>query len=187
MASISIFTNIILLMIIISSSTLISPLQFSKNDFGLTPKTTTFRFYFYDKLSSPNATAIRIVTGPTTSNTFFGSVVMIDDALLENESMGSKIIGRAQGLYAGADQTTVGLLMVVNYVFTAGEFNGSSLSVLGRNAVLRPVRELPILGGTGAFRLAQGYALASTKWIDNNTGDAIVEYNVTVYHYDINV
>ncbi|KAL3623802.1 hypothetical protein CASFOL_032618 [Castilleja foliolosa] len=90
---------------------------------------------------------------------------MIDDAPLSRPNNNSKyIIGRAQGFYAEADQKTIGLLMVVNYVFTAGIYNGSSLSMLGRNPVLQTVRELPILGGTGKFRFAQGFALASTKW-----------------------
>ncbi|GFP79840.1 dirigent protein 23 [Phtheirospermum japonicum] len=117
-------------------------------------------------------------------SSFFGALVMIDDALLESQDKNSKIIGRAQGMYAGADLNTTALLMVINYVFTEGsKYSGSSLSVLGRNAVTQNVRELPIVGGTGVFRFAQGFALASTKWFDNRTGDAIVEYNVTVLHY----
>ncbi|KAL3623799.1 hypothetical protein CASFOL_032615 [Castilleja foliolosa] len=182
----SIFTIFTILLLIISSSfiPLITPHQFSRqlSSFGMIPKITNLQFYFYDKFSGPKPTAQRIVTGPT-SNTFFGTVVMIDDALLETQSKNSRVIGRAQGLYAGEDQTTLAFLMVVNYVFTAGKYNGSTLSVLGRNPALQTVREMPILGGTGLFRYAQGFALASTKWF-NNAGDAIVEYNVTVFHFE---
>ncbi|PPD70511.1 hypothetical protein GOBAR_DD32611 [Gossypium barbadense] len=49
------------------------------------------------------------------------------------------------------------------------------------NAVLDAVREMPIVGGSGIFRFASGYALAKTVWLNKN-GDAIVEYNVTVVH-----
>ncbi|MFQ6635341.1 hypothetical protein Gotur_012196 [Gossypium turneri] len=38
---------------------------------------------------------------------------------------------------------------------------------------------MPIVGGSGIFRFARGYALAKTVWFNKN-GDAIVEYNVTV-------
>ncbi|MBA0649494.1 hypothetical protein Goklo_017052 [Gossypium klotzschianum] len=44
-----------------------------------------------------------------------------------------------------------------------------------------PVREMPIVGGTGVFRLARGYAVAKTHWY-NEVGDAIVAYNVTIVH-----
>ncbi|KAG9132985.1 hypothetical protein Leryth_015364 [Lithospermum erythrorhizon] len=43
--------------------------------------------------------------------------------------------------------------MVFNFVFTKGKFNGSSLSVLGRNAAMDNVREMPIVAGTGKFHL----------------------------------
>jgi hypothetical protein len=32
------------------------------------------------------------------------------------------------------------------------------------------------------FRFARGYCQARTQWIDNRTGDAIVEYNLHVRH-----
>ena len=40
--------------------------------------------------------------------------------------------------------------------------------------------EMPIVGGTGFFQLARGYAIAQTHWFDLTTGDAIVGYNITV-------
>ncbi|KAF6163966.1 hypothetical protein GIB67_011657 [Kingdonia uniflora] len=94
----------------------------------------------------------------------------------------SKIIGRAQGIDALASQQEIGLLMVLNYVFIEEKYNGSTLSVLGRNPILHQVREMPIVGGSGLFRFARGYALAHTVWT-NTLGDAIVQYNVTVMHY----
>ncbi|KAK1301165.1 hypothetical protein QJS10_CPB13g00730 [Acorus calamus] len=109
--------------------------------------------------------------------------MMADDPLTDGpDRSSSKLIGRAQGLYACAAQQEVGLLMVMNFVFLEGEFNGSALSVLGRNMALQAVREMPIVGGTGAFRFATGYALAKTHWMDAATGDATVEYDVFVMH-----
>ena len=70
--------------------------------------------------------------------------------------------------------------MVFNYVFTAGEFNGSTIAVYGRNDIFSKVRELPIIGGTGAFRFARGYALPKTYKIVGL--DAVVEYNVFIWH-----
>ena len=73
--------------------------------------------------------------------------------------------------------------MVLNYAFVEGKYNGSNLSILGRNSALSEVREMPIVGGSGLFRFARGYAQARTHTIDFKTGDAVVEYNVYVLHY----
>ncbi|PPD73414.1 hypothetical protein GOBAR_DD29662 [Gossypium barbadense] len=98
-------------------------------------------------------------------------------------TISSKLVGRAQWMYALAAQEDVSLLMVMNLAFTEGTYNGSSISVVGRNPVFDDVREMPIVGGSGVFRFGRGYALAHTIWFDYNTGDATVEYNVYVSHY----
>ncbi|GMH28378.1 hypothetical protein Nepgr_030221 [Nepenthes gracilis] len=73
--------------------------------------------------------------------------------------------------------------MVLNFAFMEGKYNGSSLSMLGRNAALSGVREMPIVGGSGLFRFARGYAKAKTHTFDVRSGDAVVEYDVYVFHY----
>ncbi|XP_021282016.1 dirigent protein 19-like [Herrania umbratica] len=118
-----------------------------------------------------------------TSATFFGSMVMMDNPLTVAPEFDSKLVGRAQGIYASASQSEVGLLMVLNMAFTQGKHNGSALSVLGRNPVFSTVREMQIVGGSGLFRFACGYAQAKTHSVDLNTGNAVVEYNVYVFHY----
>lgn len=140
-------------------------------------KTTNLHFFFHDTISGDNPTAIAIA-GPQNG---FGMTWMADDPLTEGPEITSKLIGRAQGVYGLASQTDAGLLMVLNYVFLDGQFNGSTLSVLGRNPILNNVREMPIVGGTGLFRFARGYARAHTHSYTDK-GDAIVEYNVTVIH-----
>ena len=64
-----------------------------------------------------------------------------------------KVVGRAQGIYALAAQSEAALLMVLmlNLVFTEGKYNGNTLSMLGRDAILFTVREMPIVGGSGVF------------------------------------
>ena len=103
---------------------------------------------------------------------------MIDDPLTIKPDVNSKIVGRAQGMYAFASQSEFSLLMVLNFAFTEGKYNGSTLSVLGRNEILSTMREMPIVGGSGIFRFARGYAQARTYSITRV--QAIVEYNVCV-------
>lgn len=108
---------------------------------------------------------------------------MIDDPLTEKPEADSKLLGRAQGFYGQASQEEVGLLMAMNFVFSTGKYNGSTLTILGRNPVFHKVREMPVIGGSGLFRFARGYVQASTHTFDLKTGDAVVEYNVHVLHY----
>ncbi|PNX98877.1 disease resistance response protein [Trifolium pratense] len=146
-------------------------------------KLSHIRFYFHDIIGGKNQTAIRVASSPASdkSPTGFGSVMMMDDPLTAKPELDSQIVGRAQGIYASASQSELGFLMVLNFVFTQGKYNGSSLSVLGRNTVESAVREMPIVGGSGLFRFARGYAHASTHSII--TLEAVVEYNVYVFHY----
>ncbi|GLT30719.1 hypothetical protein SLA2020_055090 [Shorea laevis] len=145
---------------------------------------TNLQFYFHDTLSGKNPSAVRVAQAADSnkSPTLFGAVMMADDPLTEGPDPNSKLLGRAQGIYASACQEELGLLMAMSFSFTDGIYNGSSISILGKNPALNAVREMPIVGGTSLFRLARGYALAHTHWMDFTTGDAIVGYNVTVVH-----
>ncbi|XP_066336802.1 dirigent protein 22-like [Miscanthus floridulus] len=145
---------------------------------------THLHFYFHDTVSGKSPTAVRVVSPPASSpSPLFGMVNVMDDPLTEGPDQGSAaVIGRAQGLYMGSDQAKLGFLQAMNLVFTAGDYNGSTLALLGRNCPLDAVRELPVVGGTGAFRFARGYALLRTHWLDFSTGDATVEYDVYVMH-----
>ncbi|KAJ4833453.1 hypothetical protein Tsubulata_021967 [Turnera subulata] len=146
-------------------------------------KLSHLRFYFHDIVSGKNPTAIKVVQPPDGSATGFGMVAMIDDPLTLTPDLNSTLVGRAQGLYANAAQGEDSLLMAFNFAFLEGKYNGSSLSVLGRNYVSLTVREMPIVGGSGIFRFARGYSLARTLMFNFTTGDAVVEYNVYVFHY----
>ncbi|KAF5804493.1 putative dirigent protein [Helianthus annuus] len=84
---------------------------------------------------------------------------------------------------ASADLNDFGFLFVLNYIFIDDKYNGNSLRILGRNQVLLPVRELPIVGGTGIFRFARGYALTNTQFFDASRIDGAFEYNVYIFHY----
>ncbi|KAK6227710.1 hypothetical protein SCA6_000050 [Theobroma cacao] len=145
-------------------------------------KMTRLHFYFHDIVDGKNPTAMKIIRPPNNSVGSFGTTFMVDDPLTESPEPNSKLVGRAQGIYALASQHDAGLLMVMNFAFSEGIYNGSALSILGRNAVSHTVREMPIVGGSGLFRFARGYALAKTVWFNQN-GDAVVEYNASVVHY----
>ncbi|XP_004514253.3 dirigent protein 22-like [Cicer arietinum] len=144
-----------------------------------------FRFYWHDILSGKNPTSIAVVppTSKLNSTSAFGLVDMFDNPLTLGPELSSKVVGKSQGFYASASQDEVGLFMAMNFAFIERQYNGSTISILGRNCVFHKVREMPIIGGSGIFRFARGYVEAKTHWFDLKSGDAVVEYNVYVFHY----
>nr|KJB46354.1 hypothetical protein B456_007G362500 [Gossypium raimondii] len=137
-------------------------------------KLSHLHFYFHDVVTGKNVTAVRVAKAPTTTKSSpFGAVAVMDDPWTISP----------RWIYALASQTEASLLMAFNFAFVEGKYNGSNLSVLGRNPVFSAVREMPVIGGSGVFRFARGYAEARTHTFDLKTGNAVVEYNVYVFHY----
>lgn len=155
-----------------------------KKFFGLKEeKRSHFRVYWHDIYSGSNPTAVAIVQPHNNSSTMFGFLSMIDDPLTEGPELNSKLVGKAQGFYGSASQEENGLIVIMNFVFMEGKYNGSTLTILGRNKVFLPVREMPVIGGSGFFRFARGYVKARTIKFNQTNGDATVEYNIYVLHY----
>ncbi|PON82995.1 Disease resistance response protein [Trema orientale] len=156
---------------------------------GAKPNVTHIQFYMHDVVGGSNPTAVRVAgrisnhTGSSPIAATFGSVYVMDNPLTATPDPNSTLVGRAQGIYAMSSQhNEFSVLMTLTYVFAAdGPYNGSTLSVVGRNPVMDEVREMPVVGGTGLFRLARGYCFARTHSTDQM--DAIIGYNVTLLHY----
>ncbi|KAI3446233.1 hypothetical protein Pfo_002898 [Paulownia fortunei] len=148
-------------------------------------KVTKLHFYFHDVVSGKNPTAIPVARANSTfkSPTYFGLVLMIDNPLTIGPGPKSKIVGRAQGITGYTSSQELCLLMTLNFVFTGGKYNGSTLSVVGYNPINQDYREMPVVGGSGVFRLARGVATAETAKFNARLGNAVVEYNVMVLHY----
>ncbi|KZV15627.1 hypothetical protein F511_39642 [Dorcoceras hygrometricum] len=71
----------------------------------------------------------------------------------------------------------------MNFVFTNGKYNGSTLSMFGRNPLSAAgARELSIIGGTGAFHLARGIATVRTYLDFDATGYGIFNYTLYVIY-----
>ncbi|CAI0468838.1 unnamed protein product [Linum tenue] len=145
---------------------------------------TNLQFYFHDIPSGTNPTAVEVVQPVATasdSNPFFGSVVLVDDPLTETADVGSKLVGRAQGMYTASSRNEAAIFMSMSFGFVDGPYDGSSLSVMGNNLYGNPTREVPVSGGTGIFRMARGYAVLRSVAVNSTSGYVVVNYNVTVY------
>ncbi|KAI3458403.1 hypothetical protein Pfo_015066 [Paulownia fortunei] len=155
---------------------------------------TKLHFYFQDVLGGDSPTVWKVAESGITSTsatTFaaspssFGLIYMADNLLTDGPEPDSKIVGRAQGMIAFADLHDIAIYMVVNIVFTEGKYSGSTISILGRNLLSEEERELPIVGGTGVFRMARGIAVTSTRssFDENNKSYEVLEYTLYVRYY----
>ncbi|CAK9148502.1 unnamed protein product [Ilex paraguariensis] len=96
----------------------------------------------------------------------------------------SQVIGNAQGLYVSSNKgEDLILVFYLDFGFTTGKFNGSSISIFSRDIAADPVAELAVVGGRGKFRMARGFALLKIVYWDTGSGNAVVECDVTVIHY----
>ncbi|XP_066337420.1 dirigent protein 1-like [Miscanthus floridulus] len=157
---------------------------------------THLHFYMHDQYTGENPTAALIVPGrPSLSNSSatttvssdgdpaprrFGDVAVMNNALTEGPERGSPRVGTAQGFTVRvADRGSVNALSM-HLVMEAGEHAGSSLVVSGRVDTDLAVRESVIVGGTGRFRGARGYALSRSFDYDLAKG-GVVEIDVYLY------
>ncbi|MED6158977.1 Dirigent protein 19 [Stylosanthes scabra] len=147
-------------------------------------KVSHFKLYWHDTVSGKNPTSVEVIppTNKVNTTTLFGKVNILDNPLTSGPTLSSKLVARAQGFYAATSQTQAELLMSMNFAFVEGKYNGSSITVMGRNPIFNKTRELAVIGGSGFFRFARGYAQLKTYSFNLKTGDAIVEYNVYVIH-----
>uniref|UniRef100_A0ACD6AFI9 Uncharacterized protein n=1 Tax=Avena sativa TaxID=4498 RepID=A0ACD6AFI9_AVESA len=142
-------------------------------------------FYMHDGYTGPKPTAVQIVNGTgqplkgSGGGARFGDTVVMDDRLTEGPTPASRVVGRAQGFYVTASQGDPAMLLTMNVLLTEGPYDGSSLTVMGRNNIATTERELAVVGGTGVFRMATGYVLWKTaSWRGRN---AVLELDAYVY------
>uniref|UniRef100_A0A0D9WUN0 Dirigent protein n=1 Tax=Leersia perrieri TaxID=77586 RepID=A0A0D9WUN0_9ORYZ len=156
------------------------------NDAVSDENVTHLHFFMHDVMTGPEATAFDVVNG--TGKAFdvvgglrFGQVVVMDDLLTAGvDPSSSPAVGRTQGFYVFSDMDVPALLFCMNVVLTAGPYAGSSLTILGRDHITEPLRELSVVGGTGEFRMAKGYVLWKTaSWSFRE--NAVLELDVFVH------
>ncbi|CAL5034258.1 unnamed protein product [Urochloa decumbens] len=145
--------------------------------------TTHLHLFMHDIQTGSSATAVQVIKGSVASAAIpgmaFGDTFVIDDALTESSSPASAAVGRAQGFYMMTSQASGATLTVcANFLLTSGDYNGSTIAVMGPDDIAKDVRELAVVGGTGRFRMASGYVLWKTASL--NGPDATIELDVYV-------
>lgn len=149
-------------------------------------KVVKLHFFLQDVQAGINETVFEVARASISSKSrsSFGQVRVLDDLVTAGPEKDSEKLGRAQGMITYVDLETSALGMNLNIVFTAGEYSGSTLCILGRNPITVNQRELPVVGGTGIFRMARGYVIGNTYAYNPDTEYGVLEYTVYVSYFD---
>ncbi|XP_051146171.1 dirigent protein 22-like [Andrographis paniculata] len=147
-------------------------------------KSAVIRVYVHDVVGGPNATVWKVATANITGNSssLVGQISVVDDKLTSRPERNSTEVGRVQGLTTLLGLEKLAFMMNLNFWFTAGEYNGSTLCVVGRNPIGQTDRELSVVGGTKLFRMARGYSVSNTYSYDPVENYGVLEYTLYVYY-----
>ncbi|CAL5208016.1 unnamed protein product [Lathyrus oleraceus] len=104
-----------------------------------------------------NQNNVQVQLGPDGLGLGFGTITVIDDILTSQPELGSQIVGKAQGVYVASSADGSRQMMVFTALFEGGEY-GDSLNFYGLYKIGSTMSRLSVIGGTGKFKNARGFA-----------------------------
>ncbi|KAL5066885.1 hypothetical protein RYX36_017772 [Vicia faba] len=104
-----------------------------------------------------NQNNVQMQLGPDGLGLGFGTITVIDDILTSQPELGSQIVGKAQGVYVASSADGSRQMMVFTALFEGGEY-GDSLNFYGLYKIGSTMSRLSVIGGTGKFKNARGFA-----------------------------
>ncbi|KAL0358697.1 UNVERIFIED_CONTAM: Dirigent protein 24 [Sesamum angustifolium] len=106
----------------------------------------------------------------------FGTVTVVDNEITEGHELGTSVLGRAQGLLHGSSSDGSSHTVALTAAFHGGEHDHEILdtvSFLG-SSDSHPISHIAIVGGTGKYENAKGYATIETlPHEDQHTTDGL--------------
>ncbi|PIN18454.1 hypothetical protein CDL12_08877 [Handroanthus impetiginosus] len=97
----------------------------------------------------------------TLQKLMFGTMTVFDDELTEGHQLGSGLVGKAQGFYVYSSEDGTSQTMVFTVMFRSGGY-ADSLSFFGVHRTAVAESHLAIMGGTGKYVNAKGFAIVKT-------------------------
>ncbi|KAI4384960.1 hypothetical protein MLD38_003041 [Melastoma candidum] len=92
----------------------------------------------------------------------FGTVFVTDDNITATASPNSALLGQAQGTLIVTSLQSKYFQISLTLVFNAGPYANSTVVLLGVVNGLQAVRPVAVVGGTGVFTYAKGFATFET-------------------------
>lgn len=139
--------------------------------------------------NQPFVSAGNLPGGFTVQKLMFGSVTVIDDQLTEGHELDSSIVGRAQGFYTANSLDGTSQSVVMTVLLHGGDDHDGvddSISLFGVHRTASLKSEVAVIGGSGKYENARGYAALETllKEDQHTTDgvDTIIHFNIYLTH-----
>ncbi|GFQ03572.1 dirigent protein 9 [Phtheirospermum japonicum] len=129
-------------------------------------------------------TPSQLPSGLTLQQLMFGSVTVVDNELTEGHELGTDVIGRAQGFYLTSSSDGSSHTVMLTAVFHGDGHDEilDTVSFFGVHRTATPVSHIAIVGGTGKYEEAKGYATIETlPHEDQHTTDGLE----TITHFTL--
>ncbi|KAH7548000.1 hypothetical protein JRO89_XS14G0051500 [Xanthoceras sorbifolium] len=138
--------------------------------------------------NQPFVSAGQLPTGSTLQKLMFGSITVIDDELTEGHELGSGVVGKAQGFYMASSLDGTSQTVALTALLHGGAEHDhdieDSISFFGVHRTASPDSQIAVVGGTGKYENAKGYATVETiHQEDQHTTDGvdtIVKFSVYI-------
>ncbi|KAL2328701.1 hypothetical protein Fmac_022128 [Flemingia macrophylla] len=114
-----------------------------------------------NNLGFPLTNTNQLPQGMTLEKVMFGTMTVFDDELTEGPELGSGLVGKAQGFYMASAVDGTSQIMAFTAKFQDNSY-ADSLCFFGVHRTQVSQSQLAIIGGTGKYVNAQGYAVIKT-------------------------
>lgn len=109
----------------------------------------------------PVLNSAQFPSGQTLQQLMFGTMTVFDDEITEGHELGSGLVGKAQGFYIASSEDGTSQTMAFTVMFTHGGY-ADSLTFFGVHRTAVSESHLAIMGGTGIYVNAKGFATVKT-------------------------
>ncbi|KAL1542494.1 dirigent protein 24-like [Salvia divinorum] len=131
--------------------------------------------------SQPFVTAGQLPAGLTLQQLTFGSVTVVDNEITAGHELGSAVLGRAQGFYLTSSSDGSSHTLALTAVFHGGEVF-DTVSFFGVHRTATPISHIAVVGGTGKYENAKGFAaIEALPQVDQHTTDGVE----TITHFTV--
>ncbi|XP_052189693.1 dirigent protein 9-like [Diospyros lotus] len=123
----------------------------------------------------PFVTAGQLPAGLTLQQLMFGSITVVDNELTQGHELGSAVLGKMQGFYLSSSLDGTSHTLVLTALLHGGEHDvDDTISFFGIHRTGSPVSQIALIGGTGKYENAKGYATIETlPQQDQHTTDGV--------------
>ncbi|KAH0713292.1 hypothetical protein KY285_008765 [Solanum tuberosum] len=129
----------------------------------------------------PALNMAQLGSGVTFQKLMFGTLTVFDDELTEGHELNSGLVGKSQGFYISSSEDGSSQTMAFTVMFHSGSYS-DSLSFFGVHRIRVSESHLAIMGGTGKYVNAKGFATVKTFPAANQETDGVETLlHITVY------